>query len=166
MIHDTGTGDCYSVLGPALGQRDLWLVRHQQTQKLALLQKFSSPGSTVAELLSRRPPQLPSILDSWVEYGAVYVVFERLQGTCLSDLKSHILGLKCRTELRSLNAWFREWGLGPCPAQSVCLTSDGRMQLRYLPHSADRQGGAEPYRYKARPWWTWVQGLFKKTQAA
>lgn len=133
QVFDTGTGDQYSLLGPVLDRKDVWLVRHQASQQLALVQKFANPSPLLVQLLRSQDDQLPTILDSWMEAGAIYVVMNRVSGTGLDALGPGRLSGQGQQQLERLRRLLRQFGflvLSPC---CLCLSSDGVLRLRCFP---------------------------------
>ena len=133
QVFDTGTGDQYSLLGPALDRKDVWLVRHQASQQLALVQKFANPSPLLVQLIHSQDDQLPTIQDSWMEAGAVYVVMERISGTGLDELGSSRLSGQGRQQLKRLQLLLQQFGFPVLSPSCLCLSSDGVLRLRCFP---------------------------------
>ena len=168
---DTGTGDRYCLLGPALHSPDVWLVRHTGSQQLALLQRFVHPSATLAQLLTRRDRQLPRVQDSWTHQGEVYVVVERVDGAGLEELGTRRLSGQGLTQLKRLRGLLQGLGFQHCPEQLLCLTPEGDLRLRCFPslQSGAQLRAKEPMPARRWDWLFWMRplfGLFSRPQAA
>jgi hypothetical protein len=133
QVFDTGTGDTYCRLGPALGRSDVWLVRHVASQELALVQRFTHPSPALVQLLQSRDPELPTIKDSWMEGGAIYVVMDRVSGTGLDELGLHRLTRQGRQQWKRLSLLLQPFGFPVVSSGCLCLGQDGQVRLRCFP---------------------------------
>ena len=173
-ILDTGTGDRYSLLGAALNRQDVWLVRHQGSQELGLVQRFSNPSPALAQLLSVSDSQLPCVKDSWMDNGAIYVVLERVDGTPLEEVGRNRLSVQAQAQLKRLRELLQQAGFHSLSTRTLCLSADGIVRLRCFP---DANVAALPamtvgVRVSARKkpnWLSWFSpllSLFSRPQAA
>ncbi len=171
-ILDTGTGDRYSLLGAALNRQDVWLVRHQGSQELALVQRFSNPSPALAQLLSISDSQLPCVKDSWMDNGAIYVVLERVDGTPLEEVGKNRLSGQAQAQLKRLRELLQKAGFHNVSTHTLCLSADGVVRLRCFPGTSMATPPAVTVRVSARKkpnwlgWFSPLLSLFSRPQAA
>ncbi|MBT9587985.1 hypothetical protein IV102_31910 [bacterium] len=161
LVFDTGTGDQYCLLGPALDRKDIWLVRHQASQQLALVQRFANPSPLLVQLLHSQDNQLPTIQDSWMEAGAIYVVMDRISGTGLDELGPSRLTGQGHQQLKRLRLLLQQFGFPVVAPACLCLSSDGVLRLRCFPDP--RQQVQPPARTQVASrvsWLRWLSPLF------
>ncbi|MFN8611884.1 MAG: hypothetical protein U0931_30345 [Vulcanimicrobiota bacterium] len=160
QIVETGFGDKYCLVGMVNQRPDLWLVRHQSTQKLAILQRFERPFPALASALNGSLPGFPKVLESWVERGQVLVLLERAEersGALALGLSRRLQG-----QLDRLRQAMRLNQFGEVRPHDLCLNQQGELQLRWIPNEFQQPRTTRP---QTRPAWPWLQWLWRRSAA-
>lgn len=127
------SGAHYTLLGPAFKTNNLWLARHQASQKLVLVQSFANSNPALPHLLAGQHDCMPRVLDSWVSQGRTYVVLERVDGPDVEQIGLGVLRSDTKAQLRSLLSLLARLGWRLQSSRSICLDAYGRLRLRWFP---------------------------------
>ncbi|MBS2034611.1 hypothetical protein JST97_06480 [bacterium] len=153
QIVETGFGEKYCPVGIVNQRPDVWLVRHQSTQKLAILQRFERPFPALASALNGGLPGFPKVIESWVERGQILVLLERVEerpGALRLGLSRRL-----RAQLENLRQALRRHQFGDVRASDLCLNHSGELQLRWLPGELERPRTVRPQPKPIRSWLPW-----------
>ena len=132
-LRSTQTGENYLLLGNAFKTGDLWLARHQASQRLVLVQRFFHPNPSLRHMLAFKHECLPRVLDHWVSDGSIYTVLERVDGPSIEQLGSGRLSASTKARLRSMLDALSQLGWRCDSTSSVCVDAKGSLRLRCFP---------------------------------
>jgi aminoglycoside phosphotransferase len=132
-IITTPTGKRYFALGRVQNSHNVWLIRHALTQQLYLLQRMTQSPSTLTPLLCLGGAQMPRILESWTDQGALYIVLERVNGVGLDNLSRQVIDSRTQGQMNRLLAILSKLGVKQCPQSALYLNPDAGVSLRWFP---------------------------------